>query len=69
VEVSGADPLQVEMDLKNEMVQKRIKEDVEEFNKFGFTGTPVVILNGVALEGAQRAEDLERALALTEMRN
>lgn len=66
--ISGADPKRVEKDKGSEIVKKRIAADIAEFNKFKFSGTPVLILNGVALEGAQRAEDLENTLALTEMK-
>jgi predicted DsbA family dithiol-disulfide isomerase len=68
VAISGADPAQVERDRESARVQERIAADIKEFNKMGFTGTPVVILNGVALDGAQTAEELERTLALTELK-
>lgn len=46
-------------------VSDKIYQDMQEFEKFGFTGTPVIILNGVALSGAQGVEELERVLNLT----
>lgn len=61
----GADVQKVEIDLKSSQVKNTIAWDMEEFQRFGFTGTPVVILNGVALHGAQRLEDLEAVLKLT----
>lgn len=64
----GADLKRVERDLKSDVVKGRIKDDMDEFQGFGFTGTPVLILNGVALHGAQRLEELERVVGLTSKR-
>lgn len=36
-----------------------------EFEAFGFTGTPVIIVNGVALQGAQPVAEIERVIAAT----
>lgn len=44
---------------------KIIQADIDEFSKFGFTGTPVFIFNGVALEGAQPATMFDRVRELT----
>ncbi len=61
----GANLEKVEKDINSPGVKKIIDDDGAEFQKFGFTGTPVVILNGVALNGAQTFEELERVLKLT----
>ncbi len=61
----GADVAKVEKDSKSEKVRKIIEEDMKEFENFRFTGTPVVILNGVALNGAPRVDDLERITEMT----
>jgi protein-disulfide isomerase len=63
---SGANLAQLEKDIQSDSIRKNIEEDTKEFQKFGFTGTPVVIVNGVAIHGAQRLEELERVLRLTE---
>jgi predicted DsbA family dithiol-disulfide isomerase len=52
-------------DMASDAVKRIIAWDMDEFQRFGFTGTPVVILNGVALQGAQSADDLERVLEMT----
>jgi protein-disulfide isomerase len=65
---AGADLKRLRADLKSERIDSLIQEDMAEFEAFGFTGTPVVIVNGVALEGAPSVEALERAVALTEKR-
>lgn len=64
----GADAKKLATDIKSDQVQRIIQEDMQEFQSFRFTGTPVIILNGVALPGAQRFEDLERVLQLTQNR-
>jgi len=68
VVIAGADPAKVERDMKSDSVKSQIEADIAEFNKLGFTGTPGLIINGVALEGAQSYDELERVLALTEAR-
>lgn len=65
VKAAGANLSKVEKDRKSEAVEKAIKADMAEFEKFGFTGTPVVLINGVSLHGAQRLEELERVAELT----
>lgn len=65
---SGADLKRLEKDLKSDTVKTTIAWDMKEFEDFGFTGTPVVIVNGVALEGAPGLEDLERVVEQTSKR-
>jgi protein-disulfide isomerase len=62
---AGADIKKLNADLKSRKISGLIREDMAEFQKFGFTGTPVLIVNGVALEGAQPLEELERVAKLT----
>ncbi len=54
-----ADMKRLSADIKSEKVQRRIEQDMEEFHKFGYTGTPVVLINGVSMSGAQPVERLE----------
>lgn len=61
----GADILKLKKDIQSDRVKKVIEEDMAEFQNFGFTGTPVVLINGVALHGAQKIEELERVMKLT----
>jgi len=63
---AGANLDKVKSDLKSDKVKKIIDGDMAEFQKFGFTGTPTVILNGVAMNGAQKIDELERVLKLTQ---
>jgi protein-disulfide isomerase len=57
-----ADLRKIALDMRSEKVQKRINEDMAEFQKFGYTGTPVVIINGVSMPGAQPVEQLENMI-------
>ncbi len=63
--VVGANLKKLEIDIKSDAVKKIIEWDMSEFQNFGFTGTPVLIINGVALNGAQKLEELERVAQLT----
>lgn len=62
---AGADMMRLEADVKSEAVARTIKNDQEEFVNLGFTGTPVIVVNGIALEGAQPSEAIERVIELT----
>ncbi len=65
----GANMAQLAVDLKSPAIKEVISKDMAEFQNFGFTGTPTIILNGVALVGAQPIAELERVLALTTKKN
>ncbi len=39
-------------------VQKRIDADMAEFSSFGFSGVPVLVINGVSVRGAVPAEEI-----------
>lgn len=61
----GANTRDLEKAIASEEIKKIIEEDMNEFQSLGFTGTPVTLINGVALNGAQKFEELERILKLT----
>lgn len=61
----GADAKRLAGDVKSSEIQKIVQGDMSEFEKMGFTGTPVILINGVALHGAQPLAELERVLVLT----
>lgn len=48
----GADMKKLEKDLESEVVKARIEADMAEAAKFGFSGTPGFLINGVSLRGA-----------------
>ncbi|MCB0417302.1 MAG: thioredoxin domain-containing protein [Bdellovibrionaceae bacterium] len=49
----GADLTQVKKDLNSKAVKTKIDADIAEANRFGFTGTPAFVVNGVPIKGAQ----------------
>lgn len=49
-------------DLKSSAVEKRIQADMEEFSRFGYSGTPVYLINGVSLQGAYPAEAMAEVI-------
>lgn len=61
----GLNQKKISEKLISKEVEEAINSDMNEFQKFGFTGTPVIVVNGVALHGAQPVEELERVIELT----
>ncbi|MBS1970921.1 MAG: thioredoxin domain-containing protein [Bdellovibrionales bacterium] len=61
----GVDMKKMEADMKSAATEKQISDDTAEFEKFGFSGTPAIVINGVALEGAQPTAELEKVIQLT----
>ena len=52
----GLNVAQAEKDAKSKRVQDLIQTDIKEAEKFGFTGTPGFLLNGIPVRGAYPAE-------------
>jgi protein-disulfide isomerase len=48
----GANMAKLEKDVNSEEVAKKIKEDMEEAQKFEFSGTPGYLVNGISIRGA-----------------
>ncbi len=48
----GANLKRVKKDLTADIVKKRVAADIAEARKFGFSGTPGFLINGVSLKGA-----------------
>lgn len=48
----GVDLKKIEKDLQDPKLMERITADMEEAKKFGFSGTPGFLINGVSLKGA-----------------
>lgn len=61
----GAPVAKVVNQLESEKVRKTVERDMLEFQNFGFTGTPVIVVNGVALHGAQPLAEIDRVIELT----
>lgn len=55
----GADMNKLKKDLADESIMKRIEADMEEAAKFGISGTPGFLINGVSLRGAYPASEFK----------
>jgi len=53
-------------DLKSPKLAKRIKDDIKEMDTFRLEGTPVYLVNGVAIHGAEPIEVFEEVIDLIE---
>jgi predicted DsbA family dithiol-disulfide isomerase len=51
-------------DLQSNAVTERLQRDQAEAERFGFSGTPSFLINGIELIGNQSAEDFERVIEL-----
>ena len=55
----GADVAKAKKDAEGDVVKKRIDADKAEAEKFGFSGTPGYLINGVSLKGAYPFEEFK----------
>lgn len=55
----GVDMKKLEKDLADETLMKRIQADMDEAAKFGISGTPGFLINGVSLRGAYPASEFK----------
>lgn len=60
------DMKRLEQDLQNEAIQAAIESDISEAQDFGFRGTPVFVVNGVSVVGAQPVDEFERVMGLVQ---
>ncbi len=58
----GANMQQLSKNLSDSKLQQIIDADVEEAKKFGISGTPGFIINGVSLRGAYPAEEFKKII-------
>jgi len=58
----GANMQQLAKNLSDSKIQKTIDADIEEAKKFGISGTPGFIINGVSLKGAYPAEEFKKII-------
>lgn len=59
---AGADVAKAKKDAKGDVVKKRIEADKAEGEKFGFTGTPGYLVNGVSLKGAYPFDEFQKII-------
>jgi protein-disulfide isomerase len=62
----GIDMKILDKDLKSKEVIERIQKDMAEANKFGFSGTPAFIVNGISLPGAYPLQEFIEVIEMTE---
>lgn len=65
VELTGVDPERFAADRKSVELNEYLARDAAEARQFGFSGTPMFLVNGVALRGAVPLEEFERVISLT----
>ena len=58
----GANVAKAKTDAKGEVVQKRLADDKAEAEKYGFSGTPGYLVNGVSLKGAYPIEEFKKVI-------
>jgi len=58
----GLDMAQFRRDVKAEDIEKRIREDMNQAQKLGVTGTPAFFINGKFLSGAQPFASFKRQI-------
>jgi protein-disulfide isomerase len=58
----GANVAKAKADAKSEAVQKVLEADRAEAEKYGFSGTPGYLVNGVSLKGAYPFEDFKEVI-------
>ncbi len=58
----GANVAKAKKDAAGEEVKKRVEADKAEGEKFGFTGTPGYLVNGVSLKGAYPIEEFQKII-------
>ena len=59
---AGANVAKAKADAKGDKVKARIEADKAEAEKFGFSGTPGYLVNGVSLKGAYPLEDFKQVI-------
>lgn len=52
----------VEKEIAKGVVEKRLREDMEEHQRLGFQGTPMYMINGVAMEGAPNFQQMSAVI-------
>jgi len=60
----GADMAQLKRTLNSPQIKARINADVKEARRFGFTASPVFLVNGVTVTGAAPLEEFEEVLQM-----
>lgn len=62
VRAVGADVARAKADARSTEIRAVVQADIAEGRRFGFTGTPGFLINGVSLEGSQPSEAFEHII-------
>ncbi len=62
----GLDPVAMEKEIAKPEIQATVKTDMEEVRKMGVNGAPVLVINGVMVNGALPLDTLEQIIGMTE---
>ncbi len=62
VQESGADVERFSEDRKRPEIAAMVEEDMEEARRFGFNGTPMFVINGIAVRGAVPLQEFQRII-------
>ncbi len=62
VQESGADAERFSEDRKRPEIAAMVEEDMEEARRFGFNGTPMFVINGIAVRGAVPLQEFQRII-------
>jgi protein-disulfide isomerase len=62
VRAVGADVARAKVDAQSDAIRALVTADMAEGQRFGFSGTPGFLINGVSLEGSRPAEAFERII-------
>ncbi|WP_415719456.1 DsbA family protein [Maridesulfovibrio sp.] len=63
-EICGADMALLKKTLNSPQIDARINADIKEARKFGFTASPVFLVNGVTITGAAPQDEFEEVLQM-----
>lgn len=58
----GLNEKRLQKDVKDKAILAQVEKDSKEAMKFGFTGTPSFVVNGISLKGAQPIESFSRII-------
>lgn len=69
VQKISLDPVRFAADRQSPAVAALVDEDMEEARRFGFSGTPMFLVNGIPVRGAVPLKEFHRVLEMTESKS
>ncbi|OEU66797.1 MAG: disulfide bond formation protein DsbA [Desulfovibrio sp. S3730MH75] len=65
----GADMVRLHEDIKSPKVIETVNRDIKEAKSFGFTASPVFVVNGVTITGAAPIEEFQEVIKIIRIHN